>query len=191
MAPAYDGLQPSPEPFSDPFPESSLSSRLSTLPVDVRGSSSTNSTSRGTLYPARFCLTCRLSSSSVSEAPSQHHDRLQPLPELLVVDAEHGRLGDRLVARQQILDLGREHVLAAGHDHVVVAAVDEQAAVLVEVPDVAGREQPVDLVLAAAARVALELHLVADEDAPGLAGRNRVAVVVVELDDRAVRRAGR
>ena len=69
----------------------------------------------------------------------------------------------------QLLDLGREDVLAAGDDHVVVAAVDEQPAVLVDVPDVAGRHHPVDDLLAAAAGVALELHRAADEDAPGLA----------------------
>ena len=40
---------------------------------------------------------------------------------------------------------------------------------LVEAADVAGRHQPVDHVLVAAAGVALEQHLVADEDAAGLA----------------------
>ena len=70
------------------------------------------------------------------------------------------------MGRQQLLDLGREHVLAAGHDHVVVAAVDEQAAVGVEVPEVAARQQPVDLLLAATAGVAVEAGAAADEDAP-------------------------
>ena len=70
---------------------------------------------------------------------------------------------------EQVLDLAREDVLAAGDDHLVVAAVDEQAAARVEVADVAGRHQAVDDVLAAAAGVALEQHLVADEDAAGLA----------------------
>ena len=43
--------------------------------------------------------------------------------------------------------------------------------VVVEVADVAGGQQAVDHVLVAAARVALELHVVADEDAAGLARR--------------------
>ena len=65
----------------------------------------------------------------------------------------------------------REHVLAARHDHVVVAPVDEQPAVVVEVADVAARQQPADLLLAATARVALEPRRAADEDAADLAGR--------------------
>src|SRR5918999_885962 len=67
MRPGYDGPQPSSEPSSEP----SWSSRLSTFPVDVRGSSSTNSTSRGTLYPARFDLTYFFTSSSVRSLPSR------------------------------------------------------------------------------------------------------------------------
>src|SRR5204863_9110613 len=46
------------------------SSRLTTLPVAFRGSSSTNSTSRGTLKPARLDLTYFLTSSSLSFSPS-------------------------------------------------------------------------------------------------------------------------
>src|SRR5206468_3983697 len=71
-------------------------------------------------------------------------------------------------------------------------AVDEQVAVLVEVADVARRHQAADHVLAAAAGVALELHLVADEDAPGLARPlDLVALLVVELDDGPARRLAR
>ena len=98
---------------------------------------------------------------------------LQPLAELLVVDADHRGLVDRLVVAEQILDLAREDVLAAGDDHLVVAAVDEQPAVRVEVTDVAGAQQPVEALLAAAAGVALEGHLVADEDPAGLSPRRR------------------
>ena len=93
------------------------------------------------------------------------------------------------VVGEQVLDLAREDVLAAGDDHLVVAAVDEQPPVLVEVADVAGGHQAVDDVLVAAAGVALEQHLVADEDAAGLALLDLLAVLVVELDDRAARRA--
>ena len=51
--------------------------------------------------------------------------------------------------------------------------------------DVARGHQPSDLLLRAAARVALELDRVADEDPPGLAGRQLVAVGVEDLDDGA------
>ena len=44
---------------------------------------------------------------------AQHDERLQPLSELVVVDADRGRLLDRLVRSEQLLDLGREHVLPA------------------------------------------------------------------------------
>src|SRR3954447_4298616 len=120
-----------------------------------------------------------------------HHERLEPLAELLVVDADHCHLVDALHVRDQILDFAREHVLAAGDDHVVVAARDVQPPLVVEVADVAGRHQPVDHVLVAAARVALEQHLVADEDAPRLALRQLLAVLVVDAQDRAARRRPR
>ena len=84
--------------------------------------------------------------SSVVEfgALAEDHERLQPLAELLVVDADHRDLLDRVVVGEQVLDLAREHVLAAGDDHLVVAPVDEQPALVVEVADVAGREQAVE-----------------------------------------------
>ena len=99
---------------------------------------------------------------------------LQPLTELLVGDADHRDLVDGPWSDEQVLDLAREDVLAAGDDHLVVAAVDEQPPAVVEVPDVTGRHQAVDDVLPAAARVALEQHLVADEDATGGPGGHRV-----------------
>ena len=81
---------------------------------------------------------------------------------------------------EQVLDLAREDVLAAGDDHLVVAAVDEEAPVGVEVADVAAGEQAVDRLLAAAAGVALEGHLVADEDPADLARRHLAPLLVVE-----------
>src|SRR5829696_4645968 len=63
-------------------------------------------------------------------------ERLQPLPELLVLDPDHRDLLDRVVVGEQILDLAREDVLAAGDDHLVVAAVDEQASIRIDVADV-------------------------------------------------------
>ena len=97
---------------------------------------------------------------------------LQALAELVVAHPDHGDVADRLVAVKQLLDLLGEDVLAAGDDHVVVAAVDEEAPALVEVADVARGHEAVDDVLAAAARVALEQHLVGHEDPPGLALRD-------------------
>src|SRR4051794_34919967 len=116
-------------------------------------------------------------------------ERAQPLAELLVLDADDGHLADRRVAGEQVLDLAREHVLAARDDHLVVATGDEQAAVLVEVADVARGHQARDDLLAAAAGVLLHRHLVADEDTAGLAGRHLPAVLVEQLHDGAARRA--
>src|SRR5680860_363813 len=84
----------------------------------------------------------------------RHHERLQPLAELLVVDPDHRRLVDRIVVAEQILDLAREDVLTTGDDHLVVATIDEQAPALLEMPDVAGAEQPTEVLLAAAPGVA-------------------------------------
>ena len=115
-------------------------------------------------------MTWAFSSSSETSASSASDDEgLQPLAELLVLDPDHRDLDHRLVVGEQVLDLAREDVLAAGDDHLVVAAVDEEAPAGVEVADVAAAEQPVDHLLAAAAGVALEGHLVADEDPPDLA----------------------
>ena len=118
---------------------------------------------------ARLARTWACTSDSLSSAPGpHHHERAQPLAELLVGHADHRDLLDALVVGQQVLDLAGEHVLAAADDHFVVAPLDEQAALGVEAAHVAGAHQPVDDLLAAAAGVALEDHLVADEDAAGL-----------------------
>ncbi len=45
---------------------------------------------------------------------------------------------------EQILNLEREDVLASGDNHVVIAAIDEPQPGLVEMPGVAGGQQPVD-----------------------------------------------
>ena len=113
-------------------------------------------------------------------------ERLQPLPELLVIDPDHGHLDDALVVGEQVLDLAREDVLATGDDHLIVAAVDEEAAVGVEVADVAAAEQAVDHLLVAAAGVALEGHLVADEDPADLTARDLPPRLVEEPNDGAV-----
>ena len=121
-------------------------------------------------------------------ARREHHERPEPLAEVVVVDADRGHLDDRLVAGEAVLDLLGEDVLAAGDDHLVVAALDVQPAVVAEPADVTGRHQSVDHLLVAAAGVALEQQRVADEDPTGLAVRQRLAVVVEDLHDRRVRR---
>src|SRR3954454_9136785 len=92
--------------------------------------------------------------------PARHHEGLQRLAELLVLDADDRHLGDAVVPGQQVLDLRGEDVLAARDDHLVVAAVDEQAPAVVELADVAAGHEALDDLLAAAARISLELHLV-------------------------------
>src|SRR5436190_1769051 len=77
------------------------------------------------------------------------------------------------------LDLAGKDVLAAGDDHVVLASVDEEAARLVEVAEVARVHQVVDGLPRAAAGVALEDELAADEDVARLVGTD-LPVVVVE-----------
>src|SRR5919197_1287764 len=67
---------------------------------------------------------------------------------------------DGVVAQEEVLDLAGEHILPPGDDHLVVTAVDEEPALLVEVPHVARRQEALELLLAAATRVALERHLV-------------------------------
>src|SRR5690606_28446834 len=87
---------------------------------------------------------------------------------------------------EQVLDLDRVHVLAARDDHLVVPAVDEQQPVLVEVPDVAAGQQPVDDLLVAAVGVALEGQSAAHEHATGdVRLGDAPALVVVERDPAA------
>src|SRR2546423_11717857 len=84
-------------------------------------------------------------------AVRRDHERAQPLPELVVLHADAGRLGDGGMGRERVLDLLGEDVLAAGDAHLDVSALDEQAAGGVEAPDVAGGHEVADtpLVLAA------------------------------------------
>ena len=151
----------------------SASSRLSTLPVALRGSSSRKTTSRGTLKRARLALTCvldvalgeRRARRCARRRPAAAGRSARPSTPIAATSVDAVERGDR------VLDLAREDVLAARDDHLVVAAVDEQAPLLVEVADVAGGHEAVDDRLAAAAGVAVEDELVADEDAARLARR--------------------
>jgi hypothetical protein len=57
-----------------------------------------------------------------ARSPRAHDERLEPLAELLVVDADDRDLVDGVVIGEQVLDLAREDVLPARDDHLVVAA---------------------------------------------------------------------
>ena len=82
---------------------------------------------------------------------------------------------------KQFLDLTREHVLAARHDHVVIATIDEEQPV-VEMAEVAGREQAAPFLLAAAGRVPVEPHRSADEDPADRSIGQWFTLIVEDLD---------
>src|SRR5690606_22387956 len=121
-------------------------------------------------------------SPSGGAVPAEDDVGPQPLPELLVRNADDGGLLDGGMGGEEVLDLAGVDVLPAGHDHVVGAAVDVQPAALVEVAEVADRHQPADLLLAAPAGVAAEPGRGVDEDAAGRAGRHGPAVVAEDRD---------
>ena len=83
-----------------PSRRAQASSRFRTLPVALRGSDSRNSTSRGILKRARWLShVVAHRRPRRGRLPSRDDERLQPLAELLVVDADHRDLGDlRVVA---------------------------------------------------------------------------------------------
>jgi hypothetical protein len=117
---------------------------LTTFPVAVRGSSSTNSTSRGHLEAREVLANVRAHAVGVEVGVGLEHDEgSQALPVLVIVDADDRDVGDLGMIGQEVLDLAREDVLPAGDDHLVVTPGDEQPALLVDVADIAGREQAV------------------------------------------------
>ena len=63
------------------------------------------------------------------------------LPQALVPARHHGRLRDRRLGQQDGLHLRRGDVLAATHDAVLATIGDEQAAGVVEPPEVAGADR--------------------------------------------------
>ena len=91
---------------------------------------------------------------------------------------------------QHVLDLAGRQVLAAAHDHVVEPALDEQEAVVVEVAGVVGGEPAVVVERAAAEVLAGDL-LAAHVDLAALAGGDRLAVGVADLELERRAAAGR
>src|SRR4051794_29749493 len=102
--------------------------------------------------------------------------RNQRLTELLVLHAHHSRVLDMRMLMQTVFDLGREDVLPARHDHVVVAPFDVKTSVVVQATHVTGRSEVAESRLVLTARVALERHRTAGENAPGGTRRDVVAV---------------
>ena len=155
---------------------------LSTLPVALRGSSSTNSTRVGHLKWASRSRAKAISSAGVDGTVEGDggDDGLAPA---LVGQPEDGDLAHRRVAHEDLLDLDRVDVLAAGDDHVLLAVDERDVAVVVDLAEVAGVEP------AAAERVGRRRrqHPVAGEDV--LAAHEQLAdladgdVAVVVVDE--------
>src|SRR5689334_10599673 len=76
-------------------------------------------------------------------ARAQDDQRLDGLPPMSVGYTDDGDVGDVGVLRQRLLDLDRIDVLAAADDHVLDPVSEEQVAVLVEIPAVAGAQPAV------------------------------------------------
>ena len=124
-----------------------------------------------------------------SRPSRQHDERRQALAVLLVVDADHGGLGDIGMGRQHLLHLDRVDVLAAGDDHLVVAADHEKPPGLIQAADIAGRHEAVVEVFAPRRRCNRRTAAgVAHEDLADLAGRHLGEVVVEDADLGAHRR---
>ena len=117
----------------------SRSRRLRTFPFWSRGSSSTTSHSRGTLYRASRDADVLGQHLGVDLRAQLHHG-LQPLPVTLVGDPEHRAVDHGRMLEEHLLDLPGGDVDAAPEDHVRHPVGDGQVPVLVEVADVAHGE---------------------------------------------------
>ena len=120
---------------------SSRSSRLSSLPLSVRGSSSRTSHDRGPLVArpgARRRTTSSAARSSVAPGAGLH-DRVHLLAPLVVGNAEDGRVHHVGMRVEHRLDLGRVDVHPAADDHVLLAVADVDEALVVDARHVADR----------------------------------------------------
>ena len=164
-----------------------------TLPLGVRGNSSTERTSSG-----HFCARGpRLRGARARRratdrrGPRLHaHEHRGVLTEPRVGRRDDRALGDAGDPGDQLLDLLRADVLAAADDDVLLAVGDREATVLVEHADVAGRVPTVgveSLRGAAGIGVAEEAVGTAREDLARFADADIAAVVADEphLDTRA------
>ena len=105
--------------------------------------------------------------------------RLAPF---LAGNADDRGIAHRAVREQHVLDLAGRHVLAAAHDHVVRAPVEEQVALVVLEPGIAGRKPALGVHRAAAVLVFARDLLAAHVDLAALAGGKGLALVVADFE---------
>ena len=86
----------------------------------------------------------RLGVNRLGEIRLQNHKCLRALTEVIVGNADHGRLVHRRVLVKHLFQHARVHLEPAHHDHVLHAVDDEGVAVLVDVGDVARAQEAVD-----------------------------------------------
>ena len=116
------------------------SSRRSSLPDAVRGSTSVKPIAFGTLYAGNPCRAVNARSSSrIGSSPVRQDDGGDDrFPPLRVGPRVDRCVRYRRMLEQHGLDLGRGHVLPAGDDRVGLAPDDLEAPAVVERPEVTG-----------------------------------------------------
>ena len=116
------------------------SSFLRILPVAVRGSASTKTTSSGTLYRAMSPRTWSSTSADVTDTPGRRTTNARGRSPHLPGHADHRGLERRPGGQQRVLHLDRRDVLAAGDDDVLGPVAELDVAVGVHDAEVAGVE---------------------------------------------------
>ena len=158
------------------------SSRRSTLPVALVGSSVRKMTVRG----ARPAQSAAHEAAQILHVgfgtPCGHDDGDGNLAPLRVIGADDGAVAHMRVFDEDVLDLGGGDVLPAADDRVVGAAADEQVAVGVEVGHVAGGKPAVGVEDRSDAGVAARDLLAADEQLAGLVRAEDGAVLAADLN---------
>ena len=119
-------------------------SRLRILPVGPFGQLVDEPDPARVLVGGHLLLDVALQLVGVERLALLQHDRgAHLLAELVVRHADDGRLLDRRVLVEHLLDLARVDVVAAADDQVLLAVDDEEVAVLVHLGHVAGAEPAV------------------------------------------------
>ena len=120
-------------------------SSFSTLPVALRGRSSTIATDRGApcSWPSGRRHHPMMSSPRHLGAGTGHHEGHAHLAEARVGNADHRRLAEIGVAQETVLDLRRVGVEPADDEHVLPAPDDAEAAGLIDHPEVTGAQPTV------------------------------------------------
>ena len=132
------------------------STNFCTLPLGVRGNSSTDAHLLGPLLAREargFEVRPHRGERRSSSCPAcMRKNAARVLAEPRVGRRDHRDLGDARHAHEQLLDLLRAHVLAAADDDVLLAIGDREVAVGVEHADVAGHEPAVGVERASVVR---------------------------------------